>query len=63
MVCGAGWLHAASGAAVSSTAHALGLRVEGVYLQEVAGHQLLKPGVVSSPLHSARFHQSLSFVS
>jgi len=50
-------------AGVSGAAHAHGLRVEDVDLDEVAGCQLLKPGPVPSWLCFARFHQSPSCIS
>jgi len=43
-------------AGVSGTVHAHGLWVEDVDLEKAAGHQLLKPVLVSSLLHSAWFH-------
>jgi len=35
-----------------------GLQVEDVNVKEVAGHLLLNPGLIPSPLHLAQFHQS-----
>ena len=54
-------LHPELAAGVFGTAHAHGLRVEDVDLEEVAGCQLLKPVQVPSPLHFAQFHRSPSF--
>jgi len=51
-------LHPELAAGVSDVAHAHGLWVEDVGLEEVAGCQLLKPAVVPSLLHFAPFHQS-----
>jgi len=51
-------LHLQLAASVLGVAHAHGLRVEDVNIDEVAGHQLLKPDPVPSPLHFAWFHQS-----
>ena len=48
---------------LSGAARAHSLQVGDVNLDEVAGCQLLKPGPVLSLLCSARFHQSLSFIS
>ena len=42
---------ASSGCSISGTVHAHSLKVEDVDLEEVAGHQLLKPGLVLLPLH------------
>ena len=47
---------------VFGEAHAHSLRVEDVDLEEVAGHQLLKPVQVPSLVHFARFHRSSFFI-
>ena len=54
-------LHPGLAAGVFGMACAHGLQVEDVDLEEVAGHQLLKPIQVPSLLHFAQFHQSPSF--
>jgi len=56
-------LHLKLAAALSAAAHGHSLWVEDVNLQEAAGHQLLKSGLVPSLLHFSRFHQSSSFIS
>jgi len=55
-------LHPELTAGVSAVAHAHGLWVEVVDLAEVAGCQLLKPGLILLALLFARFHQSLFFI-
>jgi len=51
-------LHLELAAGVSGMAHVHSLRAEDVNLEEVAGHKLLKPVLILSPLHIAWFHQS-----
>jgi len=63
VVMGGCLLHPKLTADVSDTAHAYGLRIEDVDLDEVSGCELLKPGPVPSSLCSARFHQRPSFIS
>jgi len=46
-------LHPVVTAGVSGAAHVHGLWVEDVNLEGVAGHRLLKPGLIPSPLHFA----------
>ena len=64
-MCGDGQSLAVSGAHadVSGAAHAHGLQVEDVDLDEVAVCHLLKPHTVPSPLYFAGFLQSPSFIS
>ena len=56
-------LHPELVAGASGTTHAHSLQTEDVNLDEVSGHQSLKPGLVSSPPCIAMFHQSSSFTS
>ena len=63
MVMGGRLLHLELMADVSGAACAHSLQVGDVNLGEVGGCQLSKSGPVLSPLHLARFHQSLSFIS
>jgi len=62
VVMGGHMLHLELTVDVSGVACPHSLQVEDVDLDEVAGCQLLKPGPVPSPLCSARFHQSPSFI-
>lgn len=55
-------LHPELKARVSGAAHVHSLWVEDVDLEKVAGHQLMKPVRVPSPLHLAQYHQSPSFI-
>ena len=55
-------LHLELTAGASGVAHAHGLWFEDVSLAEVAGCQLLKPGLILSALHFARFCQCSSFI-
>ena len=55
-------LHLELVAGLFGVAHAHGLWVEDIDLEEFAGHQLLKPVQVPSPLHFTRFHQSSAFI-
>jgi len=55
-------LHPEVTAGVSGAAHAYGMQVEDIRLEEAAGHQLLKPGPDLSLLHFALFHRSPSFI-
>ena len=55
-------LHLELVAGISGVACTHSLRTEDVKLNEVAGHQLLKPGPVPSLLHFALFHQNPSFI-
>jgi len=48
---------------VSGTVCAHSLQAEDVDLHDVAGHQLLMPGLVPSSPHFAWFHQSSPFIS
>jgi len=63
VVIGCCLLHLELAADTSGAAHAHGLQVEDVDLDEVSGCQLLKPGPVPAPLCSCRFHQSPCFIS
>jgi len=63
VVMGDGMLTPELMADVSSMAHAHGLQVEDVDLDEVAVCHLLKPHTVPSPLYFAGFLQSPSFIS
>ena len=56
-------LHLELVASVFGVAHALGLWFEDVDLEEVAGCQLLKPGLILSLLHFAPIHQNSAFIS
>jgi len=56
-------LHPKLTAGVSGVAHAHSLQPEGVDLEEAAGCQLLKPGLILPLLHFAQFHESSSFIS
>jgi len=51
-------LHLELVASVFGAAHDHSLWFEDVDLKEVAGRQLLKPGLILSALHLAWFHQS-----
>jgi len=55
-------LELVAGVSGAAHAHAYYLWVEGVSLDELAEHQLWKPGPVPSQLHFAWFHQSPSLV-
>jgi len=55
-------LHLELVAGVPGTGYAHGLRAEDVDLEEVAGCQLLMPGLVPSPLCFAWFYQSSPFI-
>jgi len=56
-------LHPELAVGLSGMGHAHHLQVEDFSVDEVGGCQLPKSGPVPSPLHLARFHQSLSFIS